>query len=144
MILLIINLLLKILVSLVRFPVAPLKNQRVTECDSLFLCSDMAKKEEKQGYVFSNVLTKMTTVDVICYKYKPLKTGELPLKIRICKDRKTRYINLGVSTQSELPTGANKSSYIDNFLDRAYNATKLTDGLNKSLYGNSEYAWFIQ
>ena len=43
----------------------------------------------------------MTTVDVICYKYKPLKTGELPLKIRVCKDRKTRYINLGVSTKTE-------------------------------------------
>lgn len=43
----------------------------------------------------------MTTVDVICYKYKPLKNGELPIKIRICKDRKTRYINLGVSTKPE-------------------------------------------
>ena len=43
----------------------------------------------------------MTTVDVICYKYKPLKNGELPIKIRICKDRKTRYINLGVSTKVE-------------------------------------------
>lgn len=55
----------------------------------------------KQGNVFSNVLPKMTTVDVICYKYKPLKTGELPLKIKVCKDRKTRYINLGVSTKAE-------------------------------------------
>lgn len=43
----------------------------------------------------------MTTVDVVCYKYKPLKNGELPLKIRICKDRKTRYINLGVSTRAQ-------------------------------------------
>ena len=43
----------------------------------------------------------MTTVDAICYKYKPLKTGELPLKIKVCKDRKTRYINLGVSTKAE-------------------------------------------
>lgn len=43
----------------------------------------------------------MTTVDVICYKYKPLKTGELPIKIKVCKDRKTRYINLGVSTKAE-------------------------------------------
>ena len=43
----------------------------------------------------------MITVDVICYKYKPLKNGELPLKIRICKDRKTRYVNLGVSTKVE-------------------------------------------
>ena len=43
-----------------------------------------------------------------------------------------------------LLTGANKSSYIDNFLDRAYNATQLADGLNKALYGDCEYAWFIQ
>lgn len=43
-----------------------------------------------------------------------------------------------------LLTGANKSSYIDNFLDRAYNATQLADGLNRALYGNSEYTWFIQ
>lgn len=61
----------------------------------------MAKYRVKQGNVFSNVLTEMTTVDVICYKYKPLKTGELPLKIKVCKDRKTRYINLGVSTKAE-------------------------------------------
>lgn len=43
----------------------------------------------------------MTTVDVICYNYNPLKTGELPLKIKVCKNRKTRYINLGVSTKAE-------------------------------------------
>ena len=43
----------------------------------------------------------MITVEAICYKYKPLKNGELPLKVRICKDRKSRYINLGVSTKTE-------------------------------------------
>ena len=43
-----------------------------------------------------------------------------------------------------LLTGANKSSYIDNFLDRAYNATQLADGLNKALHGECEYSWFIQ
>lgn len=43
-----------------------------------------------------------------------------------------------------LLTGANKSSYIDNFLDRAYNATQLAGGLNKALCGESEYSWFIQ
>ena len=42
-----------------------------------------------------------------------------------------------------LLTGANKSSYIDNFLDRAYNATQLAEGLNKALYGENEYTWFI-
>lgn len=43
-----------------------------------------------------------------------------------------------------LLTGANKSSYIDNFLDRAYNATQLAEGLNRALYGENEYSWFIQ
>ena len=43
-----------------------------------------------------------------------------------------------------LLTGANKSSYIDNFLDRSLNATQLTEGLNKALYGTNEYNWFIQ
>ena len=43
-----------------------------------------------------------------------------------------------------LLTGANKTSYIDNFLDRAYNATQLANGLNKALHGECEYSWFIQ
>lgn len=43
-----------------------------------------------------------------------------------------------------LLTGANKSSYIDQFLDRSLNATQLADGLNRALYGDSEYSWFIQ
>ena len=43
-----------------------------------------------------------------------------------------------------LLTGANKSSYIDNFLDRAYNATQLAEGLNKALYEENEYSWFIK
>ena len=43
----------------------------------------------------------MATIDVICYKYTPLKNNELPLKIRICKNRKTRYISLNVSTKAE-------------------------------------------
>lgn len=55
--------------------------------------------QESTPIVFYIVLTEMITIETICYKYKPLKNGELPLKIRICKDRKTRYINLGVSTK---------------------------------------------
>jgi tricorn protease len=43
-----------------------------------------------------------------------------------------------------LLTGANKSSYIDNFLDRSHNASLLADGLNRALYGENEYSWFIQ
>ncbi len=40
-------------------------------------------------------------------------------------------------------TGSNKSSYIDNFLDRAENASVLTTGLAKALHGDEEYAWFL-
>ena len=43
-----------------------------------------------------------------------------------------------------LLTGANKSSYIDNFLERAYNATQLAEGLNKALYEGGAYSWFIK
>ena len=43
-----------------------------------------------------------------------------------------------------LLTGANKSSYIDIFLDRASNATDITTGLARALRGDSSYSWFIQ
>ena len=43
-----------------------------------------------------------------------------------------------------LLTGANKSSYIDNFLDRALNASQLAEGINKALYGECEYKWFVE
>ena len=35
-----------------------------------------------------------------------------------------------------LLTGANKSSYIDSFLDRAYNATEIATGINEALHGD--------
>jgi hypothetical protein len=41
-------------------------------------------------------------------------------------------------------TGANKSSYIDNFLDRSLNVTMLTEGLSKALIGDNEYSWFLK
>jgi|UPI0003A65F2A hypothetical protein len=40
-------------------------------------------------------------------------------------------------------TGANKSSYIDNFLDRSLTATQLTEGIDKALHGDNTYKWFI-
>ena len=42
-----------------------------------------------------------------------------------------------------LLTGANKSSYIDSFLDRAVNATEIATGINAALHGDSKYKWFI-
>lgn len=42
-----------------------------------------------------------------------------------------------------LLTGANKSSYIDSFLDRSLNATEMAIGINMALHGNERYKWFI-
>ena len=43
-----------------------------------------------------------------------------------------------------LLTGANKSSYIDSFLDRSLNAGELSTGICKALEGDCEYSWFIR
>lgn len=40
-------------------------------------------------------------------------------------------------------TGATKSSYIDNFLERTVNAYQLTQGLTKALDGDDRYSWFL-
>jgi hypothetical protein len=40
-------------------------------------------------------------------------------------------------------TQANKSSYIDTFLDRNLNAFEFSKGLQKTLSGNSDYHWFL-
>ena len=38
-----------------------------------------------------------TTVKVICYKSKVLSNGEYPLMLRVTKDRKLKYVSLGIS-----------------------------------------------
>ena len=43
-----------------------------------------------------------------------------------------------------LLTGANKSSYIDSFLDRSLNAGELSNGICRALKGDDEYSWFIR
>ncbi|WP_294231981.1 DUF3871 family protein [uncultured Chryseobacterium sp.] len=40
-------------------------------------------------------------------------------------------------------TQANKSSYIDTFLDRNLNAFEFTQGIQKTLNGSSDYHWFL-
>jgi hypothetical protein len=40
-------------------------------------------------------------------------------------------------------TQANKSSYIDTFLDRNLNAFEFSKGIQKTLSGNSGYHWFL-
>ena len=58
-----------------------------------------------------------------------------------CLDSNTRDISLW--KVYNLLTGANKTSYIDNFLDRAQNAGELTTGLCRALEGDEEYSWFL-
>ena len=36
-------------------------------------------------------------IEVICYKSKPLKDGTFPLMLRVTKDRKRKYVSLGLS-----------------------------------------------
>lgn len=42
-----------------------------------------------------------------------------------------------------LLTGANKSSYIDSFLDRSLNASEIAVGIDGALHGDEKYKWFI-
>jgi hypothetical protein len=43
----------------------------------------------------------MSTINVVCYKSKILSNGEHPLMIRICKDKKLKYISLGISVHPQ-------------------------------------------
>ena len=42
-----------------------------------------------------------------------------------------------------LLTSANKSSYVDSYVQRGINATEITVGIGKALQGDSEYSWFL-
>ncbi len=51
--------------------------------------------------------------------------------------------NINLWNVYNLFTQANKSSYIDTFLDRSLNAFDFTQGLAKTLDGDSHYHWFL-
>lgn len=51
--------------------------------------------------------------------------------------------NINLWNVYNLFTQANKSSYIDTFLDRNVNAFDFTQGIAKSLNGDSKYHWFL-
>jgi len=57
-----------------------------------------------------------------------------------CKDENG---NINLWNVYNLFTSANKSSYIDSFLDRNVNAFDFTNGLAQTLNGDSKYAWFL-
>ena len=51
--------------------------------------------------------------------------------------------NINLWSVYNLFTQANKSSYIDTFLDRNLNALEFTKGIQKTLNGNPNYCWFL-
>ena len=60
------------------------------------------------------------------------------------RDGIVRHCPLLVAVQEVVViTGANKSSYIDSFLDRSLNATEVAQGINMALHGDERYSWFI-
>ena len=52
--------------------------------------------------------------------------------------------NISLWSLYNLFTGANKSSYIDNFLERSHNASQLIEGINKAIMRQGEHQWFIE
>ncbi|AZA87560.1 DUF3871 family protein [Chryseobacterium shandongense] len=52
--------------------------------------------------------------------------------------------NINLWNIYNLFTEANKSSYIDTFLDRNLNAFEFSKGIQKALNGNSDYHWFLR
>lgn len=57
-----------------------------------------------------------------------------------CRDKEG---NINLWNVYNLFTGANKSSYIDSFLDRNVNAYTFTNSVSEALKGNSDYHWFL-
>ncbi|WP_124979100.1 DUF3871 family protein [Nonlabens xiamenensis] len=51
--------------------------------------------------------------------------------------------DISISKVYKLFTGANKSSYIDSFLDRNENAFTFAEGVSKAINGDSDYRWFL-
>ncbi len=94
------------------------------------------------------------------YQYLPAKEKKMIPEMLITDTQigmvaKTYYSdeNFSIGNDSEIDmwrvynllTGANKSSYIDNFLDRAVNASTLAMGISQALgYEDNEYSWFIK
>jgi len=110
----------------------------------------------------------MATVEVVCYKYRPLKNNELPLKIRVSKDKKSRYFNLGVSIKPEHWDFENnrpketcpdkemleslisknisevRSKIVELKTEKTDFTGELSTGICKALEGDNEYSWFIR
>ena len=50
------------------------------------------------------------SVSVVCYKSKVLSNGKSPLMLRVTKDRKPKYVSLGIFASILKNTGVNSSN----------------------------------
>ena len=68
----------------------------------------------------------------------------LTIRAEVLKDKKRADgTDINMWNFYNLLTGANKSSYIDMFLDRSLNASEIAMGINGALHGEERYKWFI-
>lgn len=60
-----------------------------------------------------------------------------------CPNFGSRNNSISMFDFHNLLTAANKSSYIDSYLQRAVNATEMSVGIDNALHGDSRFAWFL-
>lgn len=89
----------------------------------------LSKKEKKDIPALALVDNHFTSIAKDYYKDKSF-----------CKDENG---DIDLWRLYNLLTGANKSSYIDTFLDRGVNAFEFTQGISKAIDGDSQYRWFL-
>ena len=88
-------------------PVTPTENETVTKV-AVFLLSwflgEMGgfRQPERQPEFSMNA-----SVSVVCYKSKVLSNGKSPLMLRVTKDRKPKYVSLGIFSSILKNTGVN-------------------------------------
>lgn len=134
-------------------------NQALVELISAY---EMEKHHESMNRLVEQSLTEKQFAQLIgkarLYQYLPKREKkQLPELLygeshfsSIAKDYyadksfcKEETGNINLWKVYNLLTGANKSSYIDTFLDRGVNAFEFTQGLSKAISGDSDYHWFL-
>lgn len=95
----------------------------------LYQCLPTAKKK-----LLPEMLMTDTQINLVAKAYYQDKDFEVP----------DSGAEISLWNVYNLLTGANKSSYIDNFLERSLNATHLTGGISRALNNQGNYMWFVE
>ena len=86
-----------------------LENQAVTTKSSCFFCFSKASFHPISNrfhmvYVsryVSKIIMLTTSVEAICFNYRPKKDNTYPIMLRLTKSGKRKYVSLGVSVKEE-------------------------------------------